>query len=54
MLRRRGYSVTAILNMYDDYDFGLSSAILTSMGITAHHLKNEASVPDICREFALR
>ena len=54
MLRRRGYAVTAILNMYDDYEFGLAAAILTSMGITAHHLKNEASVPEICREFALR
>jgi uncharacterized protein (DUF58 family) len=54
MLHRRGYTVTAILNMYDDYEFGLAAAILTSMGITAHHLKNEASVPEICREFALR
>ena len=37
-----------------EYDFGLASAMLTAAGITAHQLKDETSVADICREFALR
>ncbi|HEV2972943.1 MAG TPA: DUF58 domain-containing protein [Pirellulales bacterium] len=54
MLRRRGYAVTAILNFYDEYDSGLAAAILSASGITARQLKDETSVPEICREFALR
>jgi uncharacterized protein (DUF58 family) len=54
MLHRRGFAVTAILNFYDDYDFGLAAAVLAASGIAAHHLKEESSVPDICRQFALR
>jgi uncharacterized protein (DUF58 family) len=54
MLRRRGYAVTAILNIFAEYDFGLASAMLSAAGIRAHQLKDEASVADICREFALR
>jgi hypothetical protein len=54
MLHRRGFAVTAILNFYDDYDFGLAAAILAAAGISAHHLKDESSVPEICRQFALR
>ena len=54
MLHRRGFAVTAILNLYDDYEFGLAAAIFGQCGITAHHLKKEASVPEICRQFALR
>ncbi|HEY2761213.1 MAG TPA: DUF58 domain-containing protein [Pirellulales bacterium] len=53
-LHRRGFAVTVILNMYDDYDFGAASAMLAASGITAQHLKDEASVSEICRQFALR
>ncbi len=54
MLHRRGYAVTAILNFYDDYEFGVAAAVFTASGIRAQHLKDEASVTDICRQFALR
>jgi uncharacterized protein (DUF58 family) len=54
MLARRGYAVTAILNMYDDYEFGQSAAVLAASGISAQHLKNEAALAEICRQFALR
>ena len=50
MLHRRGFAVTAILNLYDDYDFGLAAAVLAASGITAHHLKEETSVAEICRQ----
>ena len=54
MLHRRGYAVVVILNMYDDYEFGAAAAMLVGSNITAHHLKNEGSVSEICRQFALR
>jgi len=54
MLHRRGYAVTAILNFYDDYEFGVAAAVLTASGISVQHLKDEASVTDVCRQFALR
>lgn len=54
MLHRRGYAVTAILNFYDDYEFGVAAAMLTAGGISVQHLQDEASVADICRQFALR
>lgn len=54
MLHRRGYAVTAILNFWDDYEFSQIAGQLAAAGIAAQHLKDEASVPDICRHFALR
>jgi uncharacterized protein (DUF58 family) len=54
MLHRRGYAVTAILNFWDDYEFGQVAGQLAAQGITAHHLKDEAAVSEICRQFALR
>jgi uncharacterized protein (DUF58 family) len=53
-LVRRGFAVTAILNFYDDYDFGLAAGMLLADGITAHHLSGDAAVSDICRQLALR
>src|SRR5262249_37664748 len=54
LLHRRGYAITVILNMYDDYEFGAAAAMLAASGITAQHLKDEGSVSAICRQFALR
>jgi uncharacterized repeat protein (TIGR01451 family) len=53
-LRRRGYAVSAILNMHDEYDFAGAAAALGSIGIDTHHLKEEASIPHVCRSFVLR
>jgi uncharacterized protein (DUF58 family) len=53
-LHRRGYAVTAILNFYDDYEYAQAAGALSAAGVAAHHLKDEKSVPEICREFALR
>jgi uncharacterized protein (DUF58 family) len=54
MLHRRGYAVTAILNFWDDYEYAKIAGQLAAAGISAHHLKDEATVADICRQFALR
>jgi hypothetical protein len=54
MLHRRGYAVSAILNFYDDWEFGSAANVLSASRITAHHLKDETSVASICQQFALR
>ena len=53
-LRRSGYAVTAILNMYDEYDFAEASGPLLAAGIGTQQLKDEASVVSVCRKFVLR
>jgi uncharacterized protein (DUF58 family) len=53
-LRRRGFAVTALLNMYDEWEFAEASAPFLAEGIETRHLKDEASIVDICRNYALR
>ncbi len=50
-LRRRGHAVAAVLNLYDGWQFGELAGALAAQGITAQHLKDEAAIPEICREF---
>jgi uncharacterized repeat protein (TIGR01451 family) len=53
-LRRRGFAVTVLLNMYEDWDFALAAAPLLAENIDTRHLKDESSIMEICRSFALR
>ena len=53
-LKRRGYAVTALLNIYEEIDFADASIPLVAAGIQTRHLKDEASIAEICRAFALR
>lgn len=53
-LKRRGYAVSAVLNIHEEYDFSLGSAPLEEMGIDTHHLKNEELIPYICQRFMLK
>ncbi|MCA9119044.1 MAG: DUF58 domain-containing protein [Planctomycetaceae bacterium] len=53
-LRRQGYAVTAILNLYDEYDFAQAAGPLISQGIDVQHLKDEMSIVNVCRKFVLR
>lgn len=53
-LKRRGLAVSAILNIHDEYDFAHAAGPLAALGIDAHHLKDQASIPRICRRFVLR
>jgi hypothetical protein len=50
-LRRRGYFVAVILNLYESWDYAEAAGALLSEGIESHHLKDEASIPEICRNF---
>ncbi len=53
-LKRRGFAVTAILNIHDEYDFAGASGPLETIGVPAHHLKDERSVSQVCQRFLLR
>ncbi|HZN33224.1 MAG TPA: DUF58 domain-containing protein [Pirellulaceae bacterium] len=53
-LRRRGFAVTALVNMFDDYDFAEAAAPLLAEGIGVKQLKDEGSIMEICRRLALR
>lgn len=52
-LARQGYTVTAILNMFDVEDFARSSGHLIAEGISVHHLRNEDAITDVCRQQVL-
>jgi uncharacterized protein (DUF58 family) len=53
-LRRRGFAVTAILNLYEDYDYAQFAGPYLAEGIDTRHLKDEQSIVEICRSYALR
>jgi uncharacterized protein (DUF58 family) len=53
-LRRRGFAVAAVLNVYDEYDFATASGPLETIGIETHHLKSEENVAVVCQRFLLR
>ena len=53
-LRRRGFAVTVLLNLHDEWDFAQAAGPFLAEGIDVRHLKDEASIVEICRSFALR
>jgi uncharacterized protein (DUF58 family) len=53
-LRRQGYAVEAVLNVYDEHEFAQASGPLLAVGIPTHHLRNESAVATVCRQSVLR
>jgi uncharacterized repeat protein (TIGR01451 family) len=53
-LRHKGLAVTAFINIFDDEEFALASALLTAEGIEARHLKSVEALPNLCREYVFR
>jgi uncharacterized protein (DUF58 family) len=53
-LRRRGYAVTAIINVYDEYRFAELSGPLLAEHIETRHLKDRAAISRICQNCVLR
>ena len=53
-LRRRGFAVTAILNLFETYDYADAAGPYLAEGIEVRHLRDELSIVEICRAFALR
>ncbi|MEX0793267.1 MAG: DUF58 domain-containing protein [Pirellulaceae bacterium] len=52
ILARSGFTVTAILNCFDEYEFFQSAGRLLAQGISARQLKSEEMISEICREQA--
>lgn len=48
-LARQGYSVSAIINVHSIDEFAAASGPLLNEGIETRHLRDEASIRDICR-----
>ena len=53
-LKRQGYAVTAIISVYDEFDFAQSSGPLLAAGIPTQHLRDESAISTVCRAFVLR
>lgn len=49
-LRRRGFSVTALVNAYYEHEFEQIAAPLLAEHIQARHLKNFEDIGNVCRE----
>jgi uncharacterized protein (DUF58 family) len=54
MLKRQGFAVTAVLNLYDQYEFGRAAGMLLAEGIEARQLRDEASIVSLCNQAMLR
>lgn len=53
-LKRRGFAVTAVLNVFEEFDYARLAGPLMSQGIETRQLKDEAGIVDLCRQFLLR
>jgi len=53
-LRRRGFAVTAIVNVYDADEFDEAAGRLLAEGIQARHLKDKEGIVTVCRDYVLR
>jgi uncharacterized repeat protein (TIGR01451 family) len=49
-LRRRGFSVSALVNVYEISGFSQAAASLMGAGIPARHLRDEAAVTTVCSQ----
>jgi uncharacterized protein (DUF58 family) len=52
-LRRRGFAVTALVSVYEPYEFAKAAEPLLAEGIEVRHLKDEAGVATVCEDFLL-
>ena len=53
-LKKRGFAVTAILNVYETQEFADASGPLIAEGIETLHLRDESSIVHLCRKMVLR
>ena len=52
-LRRRGFAVEAILNLWEEYEFAQASGPLIAQGIHTRQLRDEAGLMELCRRQVL-
>ena len=52
-LRRRGFAVTAIINVFEEREYAEAAGLLLAERIDSRHLKDEAAVSSVCRSYVL-
>jgi uncharacterized protein (DUF58 family) len=52
-LCRRGFAVTAIVNVFEDAEYAEAAGTLLQERVDAHHLKDETAIGAICRHYVL-
>lgn len=52
-LRRGGFAVTALLNIYDDYDYSLAAGPVMAEGVDVRQLKDREGIAAVCRQYML-
>lgn len=53
-LRRRGFAVSAIINVYEEHRFSELAGPLVAAGIEVRHLKERSSIPTLCMRSVVR
>jgi uncharacterized protein (DUF58 family) len=53
-LRRRGFAVTAIVNVFHLHEFEAACRMLMAEGIDARQIKEESDIATMCQEYAAR
>ncbi len=53
-LRRRGFAVAAVVNIYEDREYAEAAGLLLSERIDARHLKDEVALGSVCRSYVLQ
>jgi uncharacterized repeat protein (TIGR01451 family) len=53
-LRRRGFAVTAIINVFEERDYAEAAGTLLAERIESRHLKDESAISTICRSYVLQ
>ncbi|MBW3598666.1 MAG: DUF58 domain-containing protein [Planctomycetes bacterium] len=53
-LRRRGFAVTAFVNLYDEYDYSAAAGKLMAEGVEARQLLNRETISVMCGRYVLR
>jgi uncharacterized protein (DUF58 family) len=53
-LRRRGFAVTVLLNLFEESEFAVAAGPFLAEHIDVRQLKDDSSIMEICRRLALR
>lgn len=53
-LHRRGFAITAMLNVHEEYDYSQAAGPFVAQGVDTKHLRDRASISHICRRLTTR
>ena len=53
-VRRRGFAVTAFVNLYEEREYAEAAGLLLAEGVESRHLRDRESLSGICQAYVLR